>query len=216
MNLELARFNMLEQQIRTWGVLNSNLLDVLAATKRENFVDNKYKDIAFSDMELPLPGIQKMLSPKVEARMLQELTLNKQDNVLEIGTGSGYVTAVLSKMSNFVYSVEINELNKELAVKNLMESGITNAKVILGDGVNGLSNHAPYDKIFVGGALTNISDLLKSQLKIGGVLVGIVGYAPIMNVVIIRRITEDKYDTKYLFEVIIDYLLGENDQRFNF
>ena len=216
MNIENARFNMVEQQIRTWDVSDKALLELLSNMNRENFVDKKCKDIAFADLELPLPGGGKMLCPRVEARLIQALKLTKYDNVLEIGSGSGYVTALLAKLSNFVYSVEINARNKELADKNLMNCGITNASVVLADGINGLDTNAPYDKIFVGGALTTINEALKKQLKIGGRLVGFIGYTPTMHAVVINKLTDSEYDMKYLFEIDLDYLVSENMHKFKF
>jgi protein-L-isoaspartate(D-aspartate) O-methyltransferase len=126
MNVEQARFNMVEQQIRPWNVFDEKILSLLSQIKRENFVTEKYHNLAFSDIEIPLPGEQKMLFPRIEARLLQELQLNKKDKVLEIGTGSGYVTALISKMADFVYSVEINSQNKAFAQNNLTHVGIKN------------------------------------------------------------------------------------------
>lgn len=216
MNIETARFNMIEQQIRTWDVSDKVLLELLSNTKREKFVDGLYKDMAFADLELPLPGTGKMLCPRVEARLLQALKLTKQDNVLEIGTGSGYVTALIAKLANFVYSVEINETNKDLATKNLTNNGITNVQVVLADGVHGLAKYAPYDKIFVGGALTKLSEQLKKQMKVGGCLVGVIGDAPIMHAVMVTKLTDSEYETKHLFEIDIDYLVSNNKNAFKF
>jgi len=213
---EQARFNMVEQQIRTWDVLDNNVLDLLFSIKREGFVKPEYKEIAFSDLEIPLPGGQKMLCPKIEARLVQELKLNHNDKVLEIGTGSGYVTALMAKLAEFVYSVEIDEINREFAMNNLMQTGISNIDIISGNGINGLPNKAPYDKIFIGGALISIPSAIKQQLKVGGKLVGFVGNSPVMHAVLVEKISENEYKETQLFETQIEYLIGENTKQFKF
>lgn len=215
-HLEQARLNMVEQQIRPWDVFNPEILNIFLTLKRENFVPDAYKNIAFSDVEVPLPGSQKMLYPRVEARLLQELNLNKQDKVLEIGTGSGYVTAALARLSGFVHSIEIDDNNRKLAVRNLTENGITNVSVTAGSGIDGMPAKAPYDKIFVGGALIEIPDSLKKQLKIGGRLVGFVGRKPVVHAIMLEKISEDKFQQKQLFETDVDYLIGEHTEQFNF
>lgn len=215
-NIEQTRLNMVEQQIRTWNVFDQDILNIYSTLKRENFVPGAYKDIALSEVEIPLPGIQKMLLPRVEARMLQALELNKRDKVLELGTGSGYVTAALAKLTGFIYSIEIDNTNSQLALANLTESGITNVGVIAGNGINGMPAKAPYDKIFVGGALQTIPDCLKKQLKVGGKLVGFFGYTPIMQAIVITKISEAEFSQKQLFETDIEYLVGAQSQQFNF
>jgi protein-L-isoaspartate(D-aspartate) O-methyltransferase len=215
-NIEQTRLNMVEQQIRPWDVFAPNILNIFMTLKRENFVPKAYKNIALSDIEIPLPGGQKMLFPRIEARLLQELNLAKHDKVLEIGTGSGYVTAILAKLAAFVYSIEISDINKKLAMNNLMENNITNVSLDDGDGINGIPNKAPYDKIFIGGALIKINNNLKQQLKIGGKLVGIIGHEPIMHGIIIDRISETEFHQKLLFETNIPYLIGEHTHKFNF
>ena len=192
-NMEQTRLNMVEQQIRPWDVFNQDILNIFMTLKRENFVPDVYRSIALSDVEIPLPGGGKMLFPRVEARLLQELNLDKHDKVLEIGTGSGYVTAILAKLSGFVYSIEIDETNKKLAMTNLTENGITNVSLNLGNGIDGMPAKAPYDKIFVGGALVEIPDSLKRQLKVGGKLVGFIGTEPIMHAIIIDKISETEF-----------------------
>ena len=121
MDFTTARFNMVEQQIRPWNMFDERVLELLSTIKREDFVQEQYRNLALSDIEIPLPGAQKMLFPRMEARLLQELVLRKRDKVLEIGTGSGYVTALLAKMSDFVYSLEINSQNKQFALENLIK-----------------------------------------------------------------------------------------------
>lgn len=216
MNFEQARFNMVEQQVRPWNVFDENVLAMLTNVKREEFVSPEYKAIAFSDVEIPLPGGQKMLFPRVEARMLQELNLSKKDKVLEIGTGSGYVTAMLGKLTDFVYSIEINAKNKEFAVSNLTKAGIKNVSIIEGDGLNGLAAKAPFDKILVGGSLPVIPQMLKQQLKVGGHMVAVIGTKPAMHAVHITRVAENEFIEKQIFETIIDELTGAHQNQFKF
>jgi len=216
MNFEQARFNMVEQQVRPWNVFDENVLAMLTNVKREEFVSPEYKAIAFSDVEIPLPGGQKMLFPRVEARMLQELNLSKKDKVLEIGTGSGYVTAMLGKLTDFVYSIEINAKNKEFAVSNLTKAGIKNVSIIEADGLNGLAAKAPFDKILVGGSLPVIPQTLKQQLKVGGHMVAVIGTKPAMHAVHITRVAENEFIEKQIFETIIDELTGAHQKQFKF
>jgi protein-L-isoaspartate(D-aspartate) O-methyltransferase len=214
MNVEHARFNMVQQQIRPCEIFDQNLLDLYTSVKRENFVAPQYKNIAFSDLEIPLPGGQKMLCPRVESKLIQELQLSKTDKVLEIGTGSGYVTAVLAKMVDFVYSVEINDINKEDAAKHLMQAGISNVSIISGNGLHGLAAKAPFDKIFIGGGLTHIPEELIRQLKNGGRLVAIVGKKPVMHAILLERLSETHCRETQLFETDVDYLVHEVDKTF--
>ncbi len=216
MNFELARFNMIEQQIRPWNMFDEKVLGLLGTIKREEFVDQSLRNLALSDIELPLPGEQKMLFPRVEARLLQELKLRKKDKVLEIGTGSGYVTALLAKLADFVYSLEINAQNKQFAVDNLTRAGIKNVSIIEADGMSGLEAKAPFDKIFVGGALTEITPELKAQLKIGGILVAIEGIAPIMHAVVIEKISDSEYTQTQLFETCVEPLSSAAPRGFKF
>ncbi len=206
MNLNQARFNMVEQQIRPWNVFDDKLLTTELQLNRENFVKPEYRDLAYADIELPLPGGQKMLFPRIETRLLQELQLSKKDKVLEIGTGSGFVTAILAKLSDFVYSIEINEENRLFAINNLSRTGIKNVTVVAGDGNNGMSVKAPFDKIFVGGGVEKVSDLLLQQLAIGGKLVAICGKDLIMHATLIERRSEKNFTTTTLFETAAELL----------
>lgn len=206
MNLNQARFNMVEQQIRPWNVFDDKLLSTELQLNRENFVKPKYRDLAYADIELPLPGGQKMLFPRIETRLLQELQLTKKDKVLEIGTGSGFVTAILAKLSDFVYSIEINDENRQFAINNLSRTGIKNVTVVAGDGNNGMSVKAPFDKIFVGGGVEKVSDLLLQQLAIGGKLVAICGKELIMHAMVIERRSEQNFITTTLFETTAELL----------
>ena len=216
MDIEQARFNMVEQQIRPCDIHNEVLRELLFKLKREKFAPEQYKQLAFSDLEIPLPGGQKMLHPRIEAMLLQELDVAKTDKVLEIGTGSGYVTALLGRMADFVYSVEIEEANKQLATYNLTYAGVNNVSLVQANAINGLADKGPYNKIFIGGGLLTIPQSIKAQLKVGGKLVGIVGNRPIMHAVLIERISETTYTQKQLFETDVDYLISEKVEQFTF
>ena len=216
MDMELARYNMVEQQIRPCDVRSEDVLRLLSQVAREKFVPQEYQKLAFSDLEIPLPGGQSMLTPRVEAMLLQELGVAKIDKVLEIGTGSAYVTAILAKLADFVYTVEIDEQNKELAINNLTKASINNVSVVNANGVSGLANKAPFDKIFVGGGLLSIPETLKSQLRVGGKLVGFIGTAPVLEAISITRDGEDKYTQKKLFETDVKYLINEQTEQFKF
>lgn len=216
MDFTTARFNMVEQQIRPWNMFDERVLELLSTIKREDFVQEQYRNLALSDIEIPLPGGQKMLFPRMEARLLQELALRKRDKVLEIGTGSGYVTALLAKMSDFVYSLEINSQNKQFALENLIKLGIKNISLIEADGINGYAAKAPFDKIFVGGNVSTISPSLKNQLKVGGRLVAIIGEAPIMQAILIEKISENEFKQTTLFETCVDPLTTLSSNTFTF
>lgn len=200
MNIEQARFNMIEQQIRPWDVLDTDVLDLLMVVKRENFVPAAHKALAFADAEIPLPGGNCMLAPKIEARLLQDLKLKKHENVLEIGAGSGYMAALLAHKGRHVTTVEVSPELKALAEKNLADNGVTNVTVELGDGAQGWSNGAPFDVIVVSGSLPELPPALLQQLSIGGRLVVIIGQSPAMKAQLITRTGEAGYDTRTLFE----------------
>lgn len=214
MDFELARFNMVEQQIRPWKVFDENVMKLLGTIKRENFVQDNYRNLALSDIEIPLPGQQKMLFPRMEARLLQELKLSKKDKVLEIGAGSGYVTALLAKLTDFVYSVESDLNNKNFAINNLTKAGIKNVSVIEGDGSFGLEAKAPYDKIFIGGGVDSINDSFKKQLKVGGLLVAIVGSSIIKEAVLLEKVTENEFIETKLFETFVEQLVNNTHKSF--
>ncbi|HEX7982306.1 MAG TPA: protein-L-isoaspartate O-methyltransferase [Duganella sp.] len=203
MNIEQARFNMIEQQIRPWDVLDPDVLELLHVVKRENFVPAAHKALAFVDAEIPLPGGESMLMPKIEARLLQDVNLKKHENVLEIGTGSGYMAALLAHKGRHVTTVEISPELKALAEKNLADNGVTNVKVELGNGAQGWPSGAPYDVIVVSGSLPVLPEALLQQLKVGGRLAVIIGQAPAMKAQLITRTGEAGYDTRTLFETSV-------------
>lgn len=208
MNIEQARFNMIEQQIRPWNVLDQDVLDLLVVVKREQFVPAAYQALAFVDTEIPLPGGESMFPPKLEARLLQELAVKKHENVLEIGAGSGYMAALLAHKARHVTTVEINPELKALAEKNLAAAGVSNVTVEQGNGADGWPAGAPYDVILIGGALEVLPDAFLKQLKVGGRIAAIIGEAPVMSVNIITRVSETAYDTVKVFETNVKPLAG--------
>ena len=203
MNIEQARFNMIEQQIRTWDVLDTDVLDLLMIVKREAFVPAAYRAMAFVDAEIPLPDGENMLMPKFEARMLQEATVKKHEHVLEIGTGSGYMAALLAHRARHVTTVEIEPQLQELARSNLRQNNIDNVDVVAGDGAHGWAAAAPYDVIVVSGSLPLLPQQFLQQIKVGGRIVAVIGEAPVMTAQLITRVSEVGYNTINLFETAI-------------
>jgi protein-L-isoaspartate(D-aspartate) O-methyltransferase len=207
MSVEQARFNMVEQQIRTWEVLDQDILDLLYAVRREEFVPAMYRAFAFSDLELPLyEGADEgecMMQPKVEARILQELAVRKHERVLEVGTGSGYLTALLAARAHHVYSVEINPRLKAFGGENLRRAGIANVTVQLGDASQGWTKDSPYDVIVLTGSTPVLPQTLVSQLKVGGRLFAVVGDAPVMEARLMTCVGEGSQHTIDLFETCL-------------
>jgi protein-L-isoaspartate(D-aspartate) O-methyltransferase len=206
MNIEQARFNMIEQQIRTWDVLDPEVLNLLALVKRENFVPPAYRNIAFADLEVPLPAGEHMLAPRVEARVLQELMVKKHENVLEIGAGSGYMAALLAHRSRHVLTVDIKQELVDLAQSNLASNGVANVEVVLGDASRGWAAAAPYDVICVSGGLPVLPQDLLEQLKVGGRLAAFVGGAPVMKAQVITRIDDKQFRVADIFETLVEPL----------
>lgn len=216
MNLEQARFNMIEQQIRTWEVLDPVVLDLLHQVPREDFVPDNYKGLAFADLEIPLGHGQVMLSPKLEARMLQTLDLKPTDNVLEIGTGSGYMTALLAKLAQHVDSVEIIQEFSHLAAQKLAAHGINNVTLEVGDGARSWDEKS-YDAIVLTGSVPLFPKDFQHQLKPGGRLLAIVGEAPAMEAVLTTCQSAGVYSRISLFETCIPALQhAPQPERFSF
>ncbi|MGB7543360.1 MAG: protein-L-isoaspartate O-methyltransferase [Burkholderiales bacterium] len=204
MNLEQARFNMVEQQIRPWEVLDQDVLDLLYVVRREEFVPPAYRALAFSDLEIPLyenagEG-ERMMQPKLEARILQELAVKKTERVLEVGTGSGYLAALLAARAHQVHSVEINARLKAFGEDNLARAGVENVTVEPGDAAQGWQKHAPYDVIVLTGSTPVLPQSFLSQLKVGGRLFAVVGDAPVMEARLVTCVAEGSYLTTDLFE----------------
>ena len=203
MNWEQARYNMVESQIRTWEVLDQRVLDTLLKVKREAYVPEKWVPLTFVDMEIPLGHGEVMLAPKLEARMLQELTLREGDRVLEIGTGSGHMTALLAALAGHVYSVElIPELSASAGAK-LARNGVRNVTLEVGDAARGWTRHAPYDAIVLTGSAPLLPAELSSQLKAGGRLLAVVGEPPVMTAHLVTSIQVGAYNDVGLFETCI-------------
>ena len=208
MNIEQARFNMIEQQIRPWEVLDPRVLDLLFVVKREDFVPAAHRNLAFADMELPLAAGQLMLAPKMEAKLLQELGIKKGDKVLEIGTGSGYMAALLAAHADHVVTVESRPELAEMARANLEQAGIANVSVEVGDGANGWAARGPYDAIVLSGAVPAIPASILKQLRVGGRLAAVVGTAPVMEAQLVTCTAEGVFNTVNLFETVIPSLDG--------
>lgn len=206
--MEQARFNMIEQQIRPAEVLDTRVLNVIAEVPREFFVPDTYQDLAFADVNIPLPNGQQMMSPIQEARLLQALDIQSTDSVLEIGTGSGYLTALLASLSHHVTSVEIDQELSNLAAQKLRQQNITNATLEIGDGADGWPDKGPYDVIAITGSMPVMNDAIKHQLKTGGRLFVVVGTQPAMGAQLITRISDNQWSQEELFETVIPPLLN--------
>ena len=208
MNLEQARFNMIEQQIRPWDVLDADVLHLLSVVKREDFVPLAHKALAFVDMEIPLGYGQFMLAPRVEARMLQDAAVQKHEKVLEIGAGSGYMAALLAHRAQRVISLEINPELVKLARTNLQKAGIHNAEVRQFDGAKGAPAEGPFDVIMLSGSVAEVPQALLAHLKVGGRLVGIVGDEPMMRATIVTRTSETNFKTSQPWDTVAPRLLN--------
>ena len=203
MNLEQARHNMVEQQIRTWEVLDQDVLDLLYAVPREDFVPSAYRNIAFSDLEIPLGEGERMWPPKLEARVLQDLAVQRSERVLEVGTGSGYLTALLAHRAAQVYTVEIRPALAEFGRANLARHGRDNVIAEVGDGALGYPNWAPYDVIVLTGSTPLVPQSLLDSLAQGGRLFAVVGDAPAMAARIFTCVAPGAIRTLDLFETVV-------------
>ena len=183
MNIEQARFNMIEQQIRPWDVLDKSVLGLLAVVRREDFVPPAYRALAFVDTEVPLGEGELMLPPRVEARLLQEAQVQRHERVLEIGAGSGFMAALLGHRAQSVISLEIKPALAKMATENLRRSGASNVSVLHADGLHGYAAEAPFDAIVLSGSVSKVPAELLAQLKPGGRLVTIEGDEPVMEAV---------------------------------
>ncbi len=206
MDFEQARFNMVEQQIRTWEVLDPAVLALLSRVRREEYVPQQYRSLAFADMEIPLGFGEVMLAPKLEARLVQEAGLLHADRVLEIGTGSGYMTALLASLGKHVYSVDIVPEFIERAQGKLAEHGITNVTLATGDAARGWVNHAPYDAIVLTGSVPHLPAEFERSLAPGGRLIAIVGDEPAMTARRITRVGEAAFSREGMFETCVKAL----------
>ncbi len=219
MNIEQARFNMVEQQVRTWDVLDPDILELLYAVRREEFVPAAYRDLAFSDLQIPLgtDPSEHMWPPKLEARVLQELAIRNTESVLEVGTGSGYFAALLAHRAKQVRSIEINPALATLGRQNLARAGVDNVSVEPGDGSRGWRAGTPYDVIVVTSSLPVLPAELLSQLRPGGRLFAVVGDAPVMSARLVRCTGEGSHAERALFETCIAPLKNAlQPERFQF
>ena len=203
MDFERARFNMIEQQIRTWEVLDQKVLDLLFKLRREDFVPARYRELAFVDMEIPIGHGEKMLQPKLEARMVQELAPLETDRILEVGTGSGYMTALLATLGAHVFSVDIVADFTRTAAERLAAHGIRNVTLDTGDAALAWDKHAPYDAIVLTGSLPVLPEGFKASLKPGGRLLAVVGEPPVMQAQLITAADAGAYNSVVLFETCI-------------
>jgi protein-L-isoaspartate(D-aspartate) O-methyltransferase len=213
---DVARFNMIEQQIRTWEVLDPKVLELLNEVPREKFIPVIYQGLAFADIEIPLgssehsnvpnePG-QNMLSPKLEARILQALNLQKSHDVLHIGTGSGYFTALLAMQARHVISLEIDAELSATAAYKLSQNNIHNVTLELADGILGMPSKKPFDIIVYTGSSPVEPTGVRQQLKVGGLMFIVLGQAPVMQATLIQRVSEDAFKQDVLFETSISTL----------
>ena len=212
-----ARYNMIEQQIRTWEVLDPVILDLLMRVHREDFVPAAHRALAFADMELPLGHGEVMLSPKTEARMLQSLMIKNTDSVLEIGTGSGFMTALLASLARQVVSVDIVPEFTRSAAARLSKAGIRNATLETGDAARGWDKHGPYDVIVLTGSVPVLPESFQHSLNPGGRLIAVVGEAPVMQAQLVTRTAGTACSAVTLFETCIPSLKNTlQPQRFKF
>jgi protein-L-isoaspartate(D-aspartate) O-methyltransferase len=209
-SIEKARFNMIEQQIRPWDVLDPQVLQLLSVLHREDFVPAAHKALAFVDMEIPLLGSAEdalrtgrcMLAPKVEARMLQDASPQPHEKVLEVGAGSGYMAALLAARAASVTTLEIDPALARMARENLARAGVMNAQVLEADGAQGLPAQGPFDVIVLSGSVAQVPQVLLSQLRVGGRLVAIVGSEPVMRATRVTRTGEATWTTEQRWDTL--------------
>ena len=208
MNIEQARFNMVEQQIRTWDVLDPLVLDLLFQVKREDFVPAQHRSLAFADLEVPLGHGESMMQPKVEARILQELALQPHENVYEVGTGSGYLTALLASRARHVTSAEMYTDLQERAAQNLREAGIRNVTLLQGDSARAPLAESAFDVIVLSGSTPVLPQAFLDRLAPGGRLFAVVGDAPVMKAVLVRQPAAGAFQHTELFETMLRPLVN--------
>lgn len=222
MDFEKARHNMIEQQIRPWNVLDQSVLNLLVAVKRENFVSDELKKLAFVDCDLPIringhETGQHMLSPKLEARLLQELAIQPHEKVLEIGTGSGYMAALIAQKGAHVTTIEVNPQIAEFARTNIEKNQISRVKIIEGCGFELARELGPFDVIIQSGATEILPQDLIDQLKPGGRYLGIVGQEPVLSATLVEKAQSGVMASTPLFETSATPLMnGPKAQAFQF
>ena len=218
-SVSAARHHMIEQQIRPWGILEPRVLEVLSIIKRELFVQEAQTTLAFSDIQLPIfqdhpitKNSAVMLEPRIEARILQAIMPHGKEEVLEVGSGSGYMAALLGYFSKFVTTVELNPAIAEFATVNLNKCRIPNVRVEVGDALQGwkVSSNTSYDLICLSGGVYEVSHALQNQLKVGGKLFAFIGDELLMSATIIRRVSHDYFQQKRLFEALVPSLVDSS------
>lgn len=215
--IKTARYNMVEQQIRPWNVFDRRVLDLIGDAPRHDYVPSAYRNLAFADMHIPLGAHREIMPPKVEARLLQALEIQPTDNVLEIGTGCGYMTSLLAALGGRVHSVETDAELSGQAGKTLTSNGIDNVALEVGDASNGWDKHQPYDVILVNGSMFDLPDSLRENLNIGGRLVAIIGKSPVMEAILLQRVGQKNWSDVVLFETDLAPLPNcEEPERFVF
>lgn len=208
MNAEQAQFNMVEQQIRPWDVLDQTVLDLMAATPRADYVPESRRGMAFMDVNIPLGEGAVMLQPKMEARMLQALEVTKEDNILLVGTGTGHLASLLAQLGKHVLAIDINNDFTTLAEKNLAAHNITNVTLETGDAASGWDSNKPYDVIFISGSMPILPDSFRESLSVGGRMIAVVGNAPVMETKLIKRHDKNSWSETELFETEIPALVN--------
>jgi protein-L-isoaspartate(D-aspartate) O-methyltransferase len=217
MNFEQARFNMVEQQIRPWEVLDSRVLSLLETIHREDFVPVRYRKLAFADISIPLDCGQVMMRPKVEARMLQALELDEDDTVLEIGTGSGFITACLAHLAKRVVSVEIFPELHETAALKLKDKGIDNVELFVGDVMRGWQPEQAHDVVVVTGSVAEVPEQFRGWVNPGGRLFLVTGDSPAMEACVMKRLDVTEWTQESLFETDLPRLVhAEHAPEFEF
>ena len=216
LNFDQARYNMIEQQIRPWDVLDPRVLEVMTRIPREAFVDDKDTALALADTELPIGCGEKMMPPRLEGRVLQALDIQPGDTVLEIGTGSGYLTACLADLGGRVISVEQHAELSEKAAARLAARGITNVELVVADAAEGLEAQGPYDVIAVTGSLPVIPESLRRQLKVDGRLFAVVGNGPTMEGMLITRTNDESWSEVSVLDTWLAPLTGARASAFSF
>ncbi len=213
MNFEQARFNMIEQQIRTWEVLDQDILNLVMEVHREDFIPEEYKQLALADTQIPLAHGQITMTPKVEARLLQSVDIQTKDKVLEIGTGCAYLTALMAKMAHEVTSVDIYSVFTEQAAKKLKQYNIENVKLENGDVIKGWESSSPYDVIVVTGSVPLLEAHYQEQLAPKGRSFIVVGNSPVMDALLISRVGNNEWAKEILFETEITPLIGAKEAK---
>lgn len=211
LNIELARHNMVEQQVRPWDVLDQRVLDLIARSPRDEYVPARYRNVAYADLFLPLGHGQVMLTPKLEARMLQELEIGPKDRILEIGTGSGYFTSLLAAMGAHVTSVDIYPEFVEAARATLAAHGVQNVTLETGDAARGWDQHGPYDVIAITGSMPVLPDAFVKSLAPGGRLMAFLGKSPVMDAIRIRRLGGEGLERTSIFETDVPALVNAHE-----